>query len=190
MIISPLLAANFTVSLTAYSNAGTITLPHLSAAVIRWSTCPTDDGTMLDDDGDDFPLPGPAQGGADDDEADPFAEDLDSSDDPESSDEDDEDEDDATLSEPGALHLSLNLTAEAITEYQNYQDTCVGLRCVITYVTEANVPVFCHVFDCEDEGILAHTMGENKAVGALEVNLCAIYEVASRFCPPEVAVAK
>ncbi len=188
----PLLAAHFTVALTTYRKEGSVALPHLSAAINRWAAAPIEDA-LLEDDGDNFPLPTPYASDDDDStDSEPFLE-PDDEDDPEASDDDgdddgdSDDEDDEVISDPGTLHLGLVLTAEAFAEYQNYVDTCVGLHCVITYTDANKKPVFCHTFDCEGEAVLTHDTGETTTSENLEVSLCVVYEVAARFGAPAVA---
>lgn len=140
------------------------TLTELSASVVGWEECaPQDDDFMLGDHGLEVSERGTTD---DDDQPDVEIEDDEdqAEDDDTTDDDDDEDEEEPKI----VLHLSVNLSVEAVKEYIAYRDSedvFEDLLVTVVYTGMNSAAVFAHQYRCDPNLDLIHTASSQATDG-------------------------
>lgn len=179
----PIMNQNFVVNIYAYTEEGEVRLPIMSGLVHTWEDRPfadSFDGSFLNS--------------ADEDDV----EGSDSDDEEDDESEEDDDENCYPDDISGNLKLSLTLTPMVVAEYMNCRDNYGALRVVITYLNK-DIPLFSHIFDCEEPATLVHKFGKRSSDSlgkfgiadqtSVEVELCMEYSNALKFVNPLSLIA-
>ncbi len=146
-------------------------LPRLSAAAVHWEVdleegCTPGISTSLDsDDEDDQEDDGAPEDAVDDEVVDA---------------DEDEDEDDDPV---GNLRVQIQLTADAVKEFQMYAECYDSLFAVVTYRDAMDNPLFSHAYAC-GEAFLVQEAGSLSDLGEVQATLEASFTEYEQFVAP------